>query len=1088
MVNYTSTPPSGGTDVTLAGTLAGGAVPQLVAGSYVILSTTASGTISLGTDGVLTNTGPNAATVTLYQFDEATSQYLIISATVAGAGGGTGALTVDGDIYAGKLITVTTDVNLAATPDVSLNINGQLLAATITQVNPGIVTVPFPLDKAGLRIETGVSISLEITGGSSIAAGTGDLTVRPGGVLHGQPSELLGGQLPGVSVNGQLVEQIEQHDTNGGTVEYVNGVAINTGTGPDIQFYDVYYNGSWQTLSATIPVFAELFAYDVTAADDTKWVIDSNAHTGITTGSVGSHAWVEESAVAGSIGGSYMRALPINGTLQSQGTDIGLSLHPLMVYRIYSATAQTVYAWVKMWASDNSENSAWMGFEEPYLNANYGPPQSAWLWDMVGPLSAIEGDNELKVGMREDGTIIDGIILTTDAAYDPRLDPAAADALFGAPSVLIDSTTPVITSTQGAEMAVRGGPHEIAAGAYTDAGNQMGTWSATLDGAALPEGYAINPATGAIQLDGTQDSGVYSIVRSVSDGTNTAQETFALTIVDNIGTEQAVSLIKPVGAFVWESPYQEMSGQAWEGMGTCVKQVNLGQESIVMNTRDQLTADTVLAAVIISNPRPNDNTLPALFFNGDVNNALFLTLAADTDGNPRRIEFKERVNGVDRNVTYALASVPLATGTKVALEYNKVTGLIRIRVNGAVIAVIPSSVHRNAMYFADGMIAQSNDMGVGCVSAIGSSGFEPLRISMLNGNVGIASIIPGVNTLQFSGDYAPPTVRVADVFGIFTEVPASQTNASTVTFTPDMTELYKGPVVVSTPNGLERNANYGAPTGFKVTKFGAVVSTPMGTANWGANGQVTVPTHTIEGNPITVLENGHVEIDGGAMPQSVMIAFNDGTGYGAAVREWFYPREIEAAIPVQLFAGNAVNIDLSTLYPVLGVPESEQGSSGAGWSIATPGGLPAGLTLAGDMLTGALPDGLTEVDLEITLPDGRTLPTTLQINMQVIDAELGTLAIEVETQIADPSVLPMADPGSMVIAAVTTMADPSARPEVAIGGMAVVTAMTAPVPEERPVIPIGGMAVVVTMTPPTPAVAADEKLISAGERLAIQIY
>ena len=170
---------------------------------------------------------------------------------------------------------------------------------------------------------------------------------------------------------------------------------------------------------------------------------------------------------------------------------------------------------------------------------------------------------------------------------------------------------------------------------------------------------------------------------------------------------------------------------------------------------------------------------------------------------------------------------------------------------------------------------------------------------------------------MFTGDYAPATVTLTDERGLQVVSAATQIAPDTVEFTPDLVPLWKGAVTVSTPNGLQRGANYVTPAGFTTVNFGSFVSTPMSTANYPANSQATHPLTTNEGQALFISPDGHVEFDIGTYPQSADIAINDGTGYTPAQTQYFFDGEVLDLVSISVLVGAALDVDLVDFVPTL---------------------------------------------------------------------------------------------------------------------------------------------------------------------------
>ncbi|PIR70266.1 MAG: hypothetical protein COU46_02535, partial [Candidatus Niyogibacteria bacterium CG10_big_fil_rev_8_21_14_0_10_42_19] len=145
----------------------------------------------------------------------------------------------------------------------------------------------------------------------------------------------------------------------------------------------------------------------------------------INTSGANGASWVADST-AGYSGTGAMKAMPDSGINQNTGYAVN---SPELEYRINFVKTGTHYVWVRGWALDGSSDSVHAGLDgaeistaDRILVGSFG----SWVWTkatMDGINASINvspiGLHTLNIWMREDGFIIDKIVLTTDSAYVP---------------------------------------------------------------------------------------------------------------------------------------------------------------------------------------------------------------------------------------------------------------------------------------------------------------------------------------------------------------------------------------------------------------------------------------------------------------------------------------------------------------------------------------------------------------------------------------------------------------------------------------------------------------------------------------------
>ncbi len=173
------------------------------------------------------------------------------------------------------------------------------------------------------------------------------------------------------------------------------------------------------------------------------------------------HAWLSAGAgYPGYSGTDALQVLPEDRVNYSTGYS---SLSPQLDYQVNFVTTGTHYIWVRAWGPSTSSNSLHVGLDGQELATGENLTVKAsggYVW--VGKLAskaratldvATAGGHTVNVWVRETGTVVDKVVLTTDAAYDPSTingglgpdqsvqgDPTDADLSVG---LVVDDATPV---------------------------------------------------------------------------------------------------------------------------------------------------------------------------------------------------------------------------------------------------------------------------------------------------------------------------------------------------------------------------------------------------------------------------------------------------------------------------------------------------------------------------------------------------------------------------------------------------------------------------------------------------------------------
>jgi len=167
--------------------------------------------------------------------------------------------------------------------------------------------------------------------------------------------------------------------------------------------------------------------------------------------SQGSSRWEQVGPTDGFTGIAGMQALPNSGASNNTGYTTG---SPRLDYEIDFVTTGTHYIWIRAWGSGGNDDSCHAGLDMREIDTC--DRMSGWsgiyTWSngtMDDPPATFEvsstGSHTLNIWMREDGIIIDKIVLTTNPDYEPTGD-GPSESQRG-PRVKASSSSPVDNSS-----------------------------------------------------------------------------------------------------------------------------------------------------------------------------------------------------------------------------------------------------------------------------------------------------------------------------------------------------------------------------------------------------------------------------------------------------------------------------------------------------------------------------------------------------------------------------------------------------------------------------------------------------------------
>lgn len=236
----------------------------------------------------------------------------------------------------------------------------------------------------------------------------------------------------------------------------------------------------------------------------------------------------------GSVGHGALQALPNDGDNAGLTTD-----GPRLDFDIYIEDAGDYYIFVRGWpgtSSAGTNDSIHAGIDgTPFTLSGYGfsgwndTSQFEWLrWD--SPVALSVGHHTINIWMREDGMVIDRLMMSTDGGAIANYSPAVGPALSPSPSGCSKATQPVVDFSDATYSVVEdGGTATISV--TLDAAWMGGTITvdyATSDGTALA-GSDYGATNGTLTFDPGDVSESFS-VSVFNDGLYEGAETVNLTL------------------------------------------------------------------------------------------------------------------------------------------------------------------------------------------------------------------------------------------------------------------------------------------------------------------------------------------------------------------------------------------------------------------------------------------------------------------------------------------------------------------------------------------------------------------------------
>jgi hypothetical protein len=139
----------------------------------------------------------------------------------------------------------------------------------------------------------------------------------------------------------------------------------------------------------------------------------------------GGKTWSQDTSVAGFVGESSMVALPDTGT---NVTSNYVTNSSEMQYKVNFESAGQRYIWIKVYGPSGSSDSMYVGVDgvADASDAVLFSKTGSWVWNKrptsVATNFSKSGLKTINLWMREDGALVDRILITTDSSYVPSGD------------------------------------------------------------------------------------------------------------------------------------------------------------------------------------------------------------------------------------------------------------------------------------------------------------------------------------------------------------------------------------------------------------------------------------------------------------------------------------------------------------------------------------------------------------------------------------------------------------------------------------------------------------------------------------------
>jgi glucose/arabinose dehydrogenase len=410
--------------------------------------------VEVGPDGALYYASRGNSAIYRLQYSPATPQNIILS---------TNTLTID----EGSSGTFTVRLATAPSSNVTVNVarssgDSDVTASpatlTFTPSNwnmPQTVTVSAAQDADSTN--DGATITCSSTG---LTPQNVAVTVRDDDPVNGAPSVTIVQPVNGAEVSGSQAEWYGNvSDPQGvNTIVrgefYVDGVLVYTDPNPGTESgWHPHYGGDhnrWDTTTLADGVHVlRLTVYDsgglsgsheitVTVRNGSSTLVYQPDPSGLVSIEAEDFderiargdAWTPVTAPAGYSGSGALQALPNDGTIFADGTSDYVNGSPELRYRVNFKQAGTYVVWVRGHGPSGSDDSVHVGLDgasvasAERIDVVEGTTGYVWSNQTMAPGTATltvsqPGVHVVHVWMREDGFVLDKIVLTPDTAFTP---------------------------------------------------------------------------------------------------------------------------------------------------------------------------------------------------------------------------------------------------------------------------------------------------------------------------------------------------------------------------------------------------------------------------------------------------------------------------------------------------------------------------------------------------------------------------------------------------------------------------------------------------------------------------------------------
>jgi hypothetical protein len=261
--------------------------------------------------------------------------------------------------------------------------------------------------------------------------------------------------------------------------------------------------------------------------------------------SQGGRDWIPD-FTPGYIGDSAMLSDP-NSWLSVNSNIAGNS--PRMDYQVEFASAMNLNVWIRGLGASGSADSVWVGVDgDDSTVLRINPPRRAWGWETAaGQLTVPAGLHTINIWMREDGTIVDRMLLTPDSTIPIGDGPAESSREGGAPAnavpIAADDTFTVAEDSFDNALAVLlnngAGPD------FDPDGDPISVVSTTSPGSA-GGAVAVNASSDGLDYTPAADfAGAETFTYTISDGRGGTATASVTVTVNNTNNDPPV--LAPVG-------------------------------------------------------------------------------------------------------------------------------------------------------------------------------------------------------------------------------------------------------------------------------------------------------------------------------------------------------------------------------------------------------------------------------------------------------------------------------------------------------------------------------------------------------------